>query len=48
MEKLIGTILLGIVIVMIIFVYINLDIFTDLTIPIPDKIIDYLKVNPFK
>jgi hypothetical protein len=48
MEKLIGIILLGIVITMIIFVYLNLDTFADLIIPVPDKIINYLKVNPFK
>lgn len=48
MEKLIGVILLGLAIAASFYIVTNLDKLTSNTIPVPDKIIDYFKVNPFK
>lgn len=47
MDKFIGAILMGLVIVICFYMVMNLDKLNDLTIPVSDKFIEYFKVKPF-
>jgi len=47
MDKFIGTILMLAVIVICFYIFMNLDKLNNIAIPIPDKAIQYFKVQPF-
>jgi len=47
MDKLIGTILMGLVIAICFYMVMNLDKLNDLAIPVPEKVIEYFRVKPF-
>jgi len=48
MDKLIGTILMGLVIVICFYIVMNLDKLNNIAVPVPDKVIEYFKVQPFQ
>lgn len=47
MDKFIGTILMMGVIIICFYVVLNLDKINDLVFPVPEKVVDYFKVQPF-
>ena len=47
MDKFIGTILMIAVLVICFYLFINLDKLNNIVIPVPDKVVDYFKVEPF-
>lgn len=47
MDKLIGIILMGGVIAIIFYAFMNRDNISSIAIPVPEKVIEYFKVKPF-
>ncbi|GEM_PF-2535474 len=47
MDKFIGIILMGGVIAIIFYIFMNMDKVGSITIPVPEKVIEYFKVKPF-
>ncbi|MEK7463205.1 MAG: hypothetical protein AAB621_02485 [Patescibacteria group bacterium] len=47
MDKFIGAILMGIVIAIGFYIFMNLDKLNNIVIPVPEKVIEYFKQKPF-
>ncbi|MDO8489002.1 MAG: hypothetical protein Q7S42_02690 [Candidatus Omnitrophota bacterium] len=47
MDKFIGTILMAIVVIICFYIFMNLDKISSFTIPVPEKVVDYFKVDSF-
>ena len=47
MDKFIGTILMIAVIVICFYIFMNLDKLNNITVPVPEKVVEYFKVQPF-
>ena len=48
MDKFIGIILMGGVIAIIFYIFMNMDKVGNFVIPVPEKFIEYIKVKPFE
>ncbi|MHB9019891.1 MAG: hypothetical protein ACYC3G_03430 [Minisyncoccota bacterium] len=47
MDKFIGTILMVAVIVICFYIFMNMEKLNSVTVPIPEKVVEYFKVEPF-
>ena len=47
MDKFIGMILMGVVIAIGFYIFMNLDKLNNIVIPVPEKVVDYFKQKPF-